>query len=278
MPIKLVPANAYSIEELTEAYNQTRVDYMVPMPMNVARLTEYIHVYDVHLDKSLVALENGKMFGLGMLGIRPERSWITRLGLIADQRGKGIGQALMEGLLEISDEIGIPRNILEVIYGNKPAHNLFLKLGFEEVRELLILRRAPHDVPEPSGKRIEMNRGEIIFHLNQRNITPAWTNQTESLAHAKGVCGFHVYTPSGGHGWLVYQRTLFNLSRLMYGFIEGSPCDVMRELLRHLHSQYPDVDTYTENIPADEPCLQAFEENNYIEAFRRIEMQRFPKL
>jgi hypothetical protein len=38
MSIKLVKASEYSVEELTEAYNQTRVDYMVPMPMNKARL------------------------------------------------------------------------------------------------------------------------------------------------------------------------------------------------------------------------------------------------
>ncbi len=36
-PCELVPASAYTVEALTEAYNQTRVDYIVPMPMNPAR-------------------------------------------------------------------------------------------------------------------------------------------------------------------------------------------------------------------------------------------------
>ena len=55
--MKIVPASHYTFEQLTEAYNQTRVDYLVPMPMNVARLREYAHAYDVDLDGSCVAVD-----------------------------------------------------------------------------------------------------------------------------------------------------------------------------------------------------------------------------
>jgi ribosomal protein S18 acetylase RimI-like enzyme len=274
MSIKLVKASNYSVEELTEAYNQTRVDYMVPMPMNAARLAEYIHVYDVDLDRSVVALEGKEIIGLGMLASRGQRSWITRLGLVANSRGKGIGRAVMEGLLANSEVLGIPKTMLEVIKGNEPAHKLFNKLGFEETGELLILRRAPAPPKKPTAKFYPMDRGEVIFHLNSRPRMAAWTNQTESLAQVKGVAGFHAYTPGGGHGWLVFQRTLFNLSRLIYGTKDDDPLLLMREMLNHLHTQYPDVDTYTENIPADDPHLAAFDELGYIEAFRRIHMVR----
>ncbi len=277
MSIKLVPADNYTIEELTYAYNQTRVDYMVPMPMNVARLQEYIHLYDVDLPQSLVALENNELVGLGMLALRLNRSWVTRLGLIADQRRKGAGRALMEGLLDNSDSLGINQNMLEVIVGNIPAHKLFLKLGFEEAGELLILRRAPDQIQKPTTKMQSMDRGDIFYNLNHRKTAQPWTNQTESLAKAKGLSGFHVYTPSGGHGWLVYQRTLFNISRLMFGTEDGDPKEIMLELLRHLHTLFPNIDTYTENISSSDIRLPAFQELGYIEAFRRIEMYRFPK-
>jgi ribosomal protein S18 acetylase RimI-like enzyme len=274
MSIKLTKASNYTIEELTEAYNQTRVDYMVPMPMNASRLREYINIYDVDLDQSLVALENNKMVGLGMLALRKNRSWVTRLGLVANTRGKGIGRKLMEGLLANSDAKKIPYTLLEVIKGNTPAHSLFRSLGFEETEELLILRRAPKETAPTRSKIHTMNRGEIIYQLNNRPVPAAWTNQTESLAQVKGVAGFNLYTPEGGHGWMVYQRTLFNLSRLIFGTKDGNPVEIMRELLNHLHSQYPEVDTYTENISADSPHLPALEELGYIEAFRRVHMLR----
>ena len=91
-PFQLMPASRFTIEELTRAYNQTRVDYMVPMPMNVIRLTEYIHVYDVDLNYSLVALSSDQILGLGMLGIRPGRTWITRLGVLPVKRRQGVGR------------------------------------------------------------------------------------------------------------------------------------------------------------------------------------------
>ena len=78
--IKLIPADQYTIEQLVDIYNQTRIDYMVPMPMNAARLAEYIETYDVSLAHSLVAtLTNGEMLGVIMLGIRKERSIGSRL-------------------------------------------------------------------------------------------------------------------------------------------------------------------------------------------------------
>ena len=79
--IQLVPASQFSMEELTAIYNRTRVDYMVPMPMNVARLAEYVKVYDINLENSLVAAHDGEMLGVAMLGRslgRPE--WVV-LGL-----------------------------------------------------------------------------------------------------------------------------------------------------------------------------------------------------
>lgn len=32
--IRLIPTSQFTIEQLTAIYNQTRVDYLVPMPMN----------------------------------------------------------------------------------------------------------------------------------------------------------------------------------------------------------------------------------------------------
>lgn len=280
MKVDLVPASDFTIEELTAAYNNTRVDYIVPMPMNVAKMNEYIHLYDVNLDQSIVALEGETILGLGMLGIRGNNSisWITRLGLLAASRGKGVGKMLVKAMLENSDALGIKHNVLEVIVGNTPAHNLFKKYDFEDIRKLLILRRAPKEVRAPKTKAYWMERGEIIYHLNRREEPQAWTNMTESLAKAKGVTGFKIEMNNGGTGWLVFQRTLFNLSRIMYKTRNGDPNEIIFELLRHLHTAYPNLDTYTENIPGDAEHLKSFVKMGYIEAFQRIEMYRYPKL
>jgi len=80
--IKLIPASQFTIEQLTAIYNQTRVDYLVPMPMNSTRLAEYISMYDVDLDHSRIALLDNVLLGVAMQGVRDGRAWLTRLGVL----------------------------------------------------------------------------------------------------------------------------------------------------------------------------------------------------
>ncbi|KAA3643503.1 MAG: GNAT family N-acetyltransferase [Chloroflexi bacterium] len=271
----LVPASQFSVDELTDAYNQTRVDYLVPMPMNAARLQEYIRVYDLDLEKSFVAKNGERIFGLGMLGLRPQRSWITRLGVLPNNRRHGIGEMLMEAMLEASDHAGIPRNILEVIKGNTPGHHLFKKMGFTESRELVILRRPPSPVSGTLASEAQwFSKAEAIPFLDERKGPQAWTNETESLQNVDDLFGMQICLNGRGQGWLVFQKTDFNLSRLMFQTKDGDPEAIMLEMLAHLHSKFPKLDTYTENIPADDPHLLAFSRMNYINVFERIEMCR----
>ena len=273
--IELTPASRFTIKELTSAYNQTRVDYMVPMPMNIARMTEYIHVYDVDLDNSVVAAHDGQMLGLGMLGVRPGRVWITRLGVLPTNRRHGAGEAMMRALLAAAGRLGINFTMLEVIKNNVPAHRLFLKLGFYEVGELLILRRPPGPPPHyPFGEPRWLTRAEALLLLDTRPGLQPWTNQTESLTNAADIFGLSVTLPDGGYGWLVFQKRQYVMSRFMMKTDEGDPALVGRALLAHLHDRYFDLDTQTENISVDDPHLPAFYETGYVESFRRIEMYR----
>jgi len=275
--IELVPAHHFTFEQLTAIYNQTRVDYMVPMPMNAARLAEYVSTYDVDLRHSLVAVTpSGEMLGVAMLGLRPGRAWITRLGVIPSTRRHGVGQALVANLIEQAAQRSIDFVMLEVIKHNTPAHQLFLKFGFREIGELLILRRAPR-IPPPTPIVADAERLDRMDAMDlvkrDRGIQP-WTNQSESLFNAYDVSGLRLALADGGRGWLVYQRQKFILTRFAFKTEAGDPATVAYALLSHLHHQYPRLDTHVENIQINDPHLPAFYRMGYVEAFRRIEMWR----
>ena len=68
VPPTLVHASEFSIETLTDAYNQTRVDYMVPMPLNADRLREYVSIYDIDMERSVVAMAGEQILGINMIG------------------------------------------------------------------------------------------------------------------------------------------------------------------------------------------------------------------
>ena len=274
--IRLIPASQFTVDELTAIYNQTRVDYMIPMPMNAARLAEYIKIYDVDLDRSLVAVEDETLRGVAMLGVRAERTWITRLGVLPSTRRSGVGEALMRGLLEQSARLGIDFNMLEVIKNNTPAHQLFLKLGFYEVGELLIMRRPPTmQTYEPviaDARRLE--RYEALDLVGYDRGTQPWTNQSESRGHGADIFGLHLTLPDGSRGWIAYQREKFTLTHFIYKTEEGDPAEMAYAFLSHLHHQYPRLDTHIENIQVNDPHLPGFYRMGYVESFRRIEMWR----
>ena len=274
--VKLIPASQYTIEQLTAIYNQTRVDYLVPMPMNSTRLAEYISTYDVDLDHSLIALLDDSLLGVAMLGVRDGRAWLTRLGVLPNNRRNGIGEALTTGLVEQAERLNINFDMLEVIKNNIPACQLFLKLGFYEVGELLVLRRPPFDEPPNTvvADAERLGRSAALNLVRRDRGTQPWTNQSESLFNASDVAGLRVMLPDGSRGWLVYQRQKFTLTRFIYKTESGNPEDIAGAFLSHLHNQYPRLDTHIENIQIADPHLPAFYRMGYVESFRRIEMWR----
>lgn len=278
--IELLPANQFSLEQLTSAYNQTRIDYLIPMPMNSARLQAYIHNYDIDLEHSLVAVDGHQILGLGMLGVRKHRTWITRLGVLPVRRRRGTGEAIMRGLLAGSKALKADYSILEVIKGNKPAHELFVKLGFKETRELTVLRRPPAIPQElPKGHIEWMNRDSIFKVLTEFDQTAsldnrlAWTNELESFQNSADTAGLNINMGLLGKGWMVFRNQKSVLSHFVFNIVSGDPAKIVKEILIHLYHQFPLLDTYIENLSIDDPHLAGLQDLGFIEAFRRIEME-----
>ncbi|MBK8985085.1 MAG: GNAT family N-acetyltransferase [Chloroflexi bacterium] len=276
--MNLVPASQFSYDELVAAYNQTRVDYLVPMPMNAARLQEYARVYDVQLERSAVAVKGDVMLGLGMLGVRDGRTWISRLGVLPDGRRQGTGQALMDQLMQHSHDLHVATIWLEVIKGNTPAHTLFCKCGFSETRELIVARRAPNlhaELPEDIRVRnvIPLGHDDAIMLLSHRRQVPNWLNEIESLHHVKNLSALVVELLDGGRGWVTYHAGLLQLTRINVEVTAGDPVEVAAAILHILHQRHKRQDTITENI-LDDDTWQGYKAAGYFEAFRRIEMKK----
>lgn len=279
--ITLVPASRFTIEQLTAAYNQTRVDYLVPMPMNAARLAEYISLYDVSLDESVVALDGPEMLGLAMLGVRAGRGWVTRLGVLPAARRRHIGRALMDAAIANSDRLGLGRILLEVIKNNIPAYNLFVQCGFAPIQSYAVIRRPPGPPAEaPEGMAEWLDQPAALALLGRRADQTTWITENDSLARTDHLQAMRVRLADGSAGWAVFQEQKFRglsmlLSRLILRTEAGDPHRVGRQLLAHLYRRFPDLDTQVENVADDDPHLGALQAMGFFESFSRIEMHRF---
>jgi ribosomal protein S18 acetylase RimI-like enzyme len=276
MTIEIISAVQFTIQELADLYNQTRVDYLVPMPMSADRLAEYIRDFDVDLSCSCVArTADNQVLGLGMLGVRGNRNWITRLGVLPVTRRSGAGAAMMDYMLEKTEALNLKETHLEVIKNNEPAHKLFLKKGFHDTDEYLVMRRAPHSISEPLIGDINwLGRDEALQTLQTYPNHLTWINAIESMKNSPDVNGMQIQLPDGGRGWLVYHIQKFFLSHLVMYTEQGNPVEVGTQLLLHLYTRYPRMDTYAENILESDPHLPAFHFLAFFENFSRIEMRR----
>jgi ribosomal protein S18 acetylase RimI-like enzyme len=270
-----VPASRYNVDQLADIYNRTRIDYIVPMPMNGKRMMEYIQNYSINLDASTVAvLPRIEPIGLNMIGLRDQRAWATRLGVTPEYRGHKTGLFLMETLLERAASFNIQRVQLEVIQGNEPAYRLFVKLGFKPMRELLVIRRPPGAPPaNPSlaaTPSVPIANYEIPDYLALREPNAAWTEETSSILQAGNLQGLAIELPSGELGWIVFQRLPFQLTHFV--FSPNASVELASALLYKLHELNPLQDTKIENVPIDHSTWEAYQSTGYIEVFRRIEM------
>jgi ribosomal protein S18 acetylase RimI-like enzyme len=271
------PTREFNYKELADIYNQTRLDYIVPMPMNARKMEEYVTNFDVNLDASVVVYDHeGQLAGLGMLGIRDERAWITRLGVIPDRRGNNLGMFMMTTMLDAARRHNCRLVQLEVIRGNTPAYRLFRKFGFRDTRDLLVVRRPPGPIPfenpEPDAIVSHLNDSEIRVCLAERGEGASWLDESVSILRAGSLQGLRITLPSGETGWIVYQCTAFQLGFLVLHTPSSMRGRMALALLYQMHSRHPILDTKYENIPALDLRWPAFQKLGYVEAFRRIEM------
>ena len=276
MTIELITASSFSIQELTELYNQTRVDYLVPMPINAERLQRYVDDFDIDLVRSFVARDSGgQVLGLGMLGVRKYLAWITRLGVLPVTRRSGAGGMLMDHMLAEADELDIGETHLEVIQSNHPAHNLFVKKGFRDVDTYLVMRRAPQSIADPLFGRVEwLDKEQALQRLHSYYWHLTWITAFESMLNAPDTQGMRIKFPNGNTGWLVYRLQKFSISHLIMHTEQGDAVEIGTQLLRHLYTRYPRHDTYAENIHDQDPHLPVFKALSFFHNFSRIEMRR----
>ncbi|MDM0963698.1 GNAT family N-acetyltransferase [Clostridium perfringens] len=83
-----------------------------------------------------VAEENGKVIGLGILinhgNLRKKHVGVITLMVNSDYQNKGVGNLLMDKLINLSESINIIRLELCVFRDNYKAINLYKKFGFKE--------------------------------------------------------------------------------------------------------------------------------------------------
>jgi GNAT superfamily N-acetyltransferase len=98
--MELRPSTELTRRELAELFTAAYEDYYVPFHVDEARLAHMVDVFNLALDRSLVAWEGDTPVGLANLGLRGDRTWLGGVGVVKRHRRSGIGEQLSRALLD----------------------------------------------------------------------------------------------------------------------------------------------------------------------------------
>jgi hypothetical protein len=126
------------------------------------------------------------------------------MGVAADRRREGIGEALLRALLAGARERGLSRVRLEVLEANEPARRLYERLGFRHLR-LLDVWSLPAGAgagadPAPAGSLDEA----LARVASLRSAEEPWQRAAETVAGYRVLDG-ETRAALAGDGGAVYR-------------------------------------------------------------------------
>ncbi|MBC8590041.1 ribosomal protein S18-alanine N-acetyltransferase [Wansuia hejianensis] len=111
------------IDQIVEIEKQT---FSTPWSKNAF----LIEIRENKLAKYIIAEFDKKIVGYGGIWLILNEGHITNIAVKKDYRGKGIGNKLVEGLIDYCEKKDIENMTLEVRKSNIVAQNLYKKYGF----------------------------------------------------------------------------------------------------------------------------------------------------
>ena len=162
--MKLVPSDQFSLAELADLFNRGYEGYFVPMHVDEPTLKYMVDAWDIDATRSRVA----PGAGLCNLAIRGDRGWIGGIGVVPEERRKGVGRALMEAVLELAP----PTVLLEVIEANEPAIKLYESLGFVKTRVLGVWTVEAPEMPAQNVDRSPLGQTGLPWQREDASLPP----------------------------------------------------------------------------------------------------------
>lgn len=261
---------------ITQAY----ADYYVPMRLTAEQMGAMDRLYDIDLQRSVVAQSGAGVVGMALLAVRGDQGWITGVGVLPAFRRRGLGGALITRLIAAAAQIGLRQIMLEVIVENEPARRLYTAVGFKETRELLIWRRrADADaLPIPEERLVQAPADVLLSYFDGWHSQPlTWQRSAATLAlmeTAGRLKGYRLdwHGAPAAYCLISGQRESISLMDIGIDPLTGimAPGRILLQALSHL---YWGQALTISNVPADDPLNRVLAALRFLVTTRQVEMR-----
>jgi ribosomal protein S18 acetylase RimI-like enzyme len=177
--VEVLPANQLEVPALAELFNACYAGYLVDLNLDEAAFRQHLDSNDIDLGCSRIAVDTSPV-AVALIARRDAAGWVGGMGTIQSHRRRGIGERVLIAALEEARERGCEAVWLEVIDRNEPAIELYFKLGFERVRDLIVWSMPAPGGGVPPHRAITPDEAHawIVHHRDSRE---PWQRADESL-------------------------------------------------------------------------------------------------
>lgn len=264
--------------DLIGALNTAYADYFVPIRLAAQSFERLVTREAIRLEASATALYNGRIVGMGLLGVRGRRAWIGGMGVVPEFRRQGIGRRIMAYLIEQARQLAVRHIQLEVITQNRIALDLYQSIGFRTTRRLLVLsgEERPSSLATLAahpGVTIEASDAvSLLAHLPEMAVVPApWQRDPESLWQMRDrLDGFSAHHQSDG----LLGLCLWSGDEEQTGiyFLNAITQEAIGALLGALLARLPSARFSYLNVPEDDPALPVLRAAGFWDTVDQYEM------
>ena len=187
---RLEAASSLALEQLAALFTAAYDGYPLPMHLDAAGLARMIETNDLDLDAARIARVAGEPAGICMLGVRGDEGWIGGMGVVPQHRREGIGEAIMREVLEQARSRGVHRVRLEVMHQNDAARLLYVKLGFELLRDVCVWT-LDAEPGEDTGRDVPAEEVQAFVREHRGEAEP-WQRADGTLANLDALAGVTV--------------------------------------------------------------------------------------
>ncbi len=275
----LRPASTTSYQERAACMNAAYADYLIPLHVDADQLARMDLIYDVDPGQSVVAEAHGRLVGMALLSRRGDRGWISAVGTVPAARRQGVARGMVQALITNARRLGLRQVLLEVISENHKAHDLYLDLGFQDVRELLTWRLAADADPLPIPQELltEVTPDSVLVHFDAwHKEPPSWQREMGTLRKLIGRArAYRLDLDAAPAAYAVIAERVDGIGLLDVGIKpEVGPVRAGRPLLQALSRLFPNRALSILNVSADDSLCRALAALRFHVTVRQWEMMQ----
>ncbi|AJC73432.1 GCN5 family acetyltransferase [Pseudothermotoga hypogea DSM 11164 = NBRC 106472] len=271
-----VKVSEFPTLRLLNLVNEVFEDYPLHVEWDLFSFNQDVRENSISLSDSYVFLKDDRPVGFILCCVRRSRGRIDSMGVIKEERGKGLGGKMLSFALDVLRNRGVSSVVLEVLASQEEVVKFYSKFGFRVTRRLVsMIKNVPN--PRPSIRFLKTERESIhksaleaMVRLSRR---PNWQREPLTLL----LSGDRYKMARVGQrlaGYVVWGKGEENAF-----IVDCSPINdesIYAELLEQAVNYVCQVEErsvcFVGNVPEDDPLYRAAEQAGFQPLFEQYEM------